>query len=194
MGARHSVEVKFSRQTVALSTTHCRGKPGKRRRLSLQKFGAPFARRGAETRAKRLVEIRQVVESAVVGNLRNAARALLRAAKRMAGRIEPGVEQPTAKGLLKFLETQMQGSRGDAELCCHEIRGQRRVMQVSTAEVEQRLELQFRLHTAERGVDMVEQTDQIAEIFGQQRQFALGQVVGGQLQQMPPGKVDIDRI
>src|SRR5262249_51188357 len=70
---------------------------------------------------------------------------------------------------------------------------QRGVVQVSTAELEQRLELQFRLHTAELGVGMIEQGEQIAEIFCQQSQFAVGQVVGGQLQQMPAGKGGIHR-
>ena len=59
-------------------------------------------------------------------------------AQRIAGRIEPGVEQPTAKGLLQFLEAQMQRPCGDAELRRHKIRGQRGVMQIPPAEVEQR--------------------------------------------------------
>ena len=41
---------------------------------------------------------------------------------------------------------------------------------------------------------MIEQRQQIAEILGQQGHFALSQVVGGQLQQVPAGEVDIHRI
>ena len=67
-------------------------------------------------------------------------------------------------------------------------------MQIAPAEVEQRLELQFGLHAIDWGVGMIKQRQQIAEILGQQGQFALSQVVGCQLQQVPAGKVDIHRI
>ena len=67
-------------------------------------------------------------------------------------------------------------------------------MQVSTAEVEQRLELQFGLHAADRGFGVIDQCKQIAEIFSQQGLFTVGQVVRRQLQQMPASQVDIHRI
>ena len=72
--------------------------------------------------------MRQIVESAAVGNLRNAASVLSRIAKHVAGRVQARVEQPTAEGLLQFLESQMQGSRGNAELRSDKIRRQRGVM------------------------------------------------------------------
>src|SRR5690242_8087752 len=74
------------------------------RSLRLDELKSKFARRHAEACAECLVEVRQIVESAAVGNLGNSKRRLVRILECPAAGVQPRLEQPAAERLSKRLE------------------------------------------------------------------------------------------
>ena len=82
----------------------------------------PLAGGHAEACTERLVEMRQIVETATVGNFRDGSRLLQRVSQRLVARVEPRLEQPAAECLPELFEAQVQSSHRDAEVLRYDAR------------------------------------------------------------------------
>src|SRR5207344_2614680 len=94
---------------------------------------SPFARRHVEVGAKRLVEVREIVEAPAIGDLRNVQGLLIRIAECRAARLEPVFKHPVAECLTNLLEPQMQGPDRNTEIVGDELRRQLGVVKLLPA-------------------------------------------------------------
>src|SRR5262245_465125 len=100
--------------------------------LPLGEFVEPLGRRHLETGAERLVEVRQIVEAAIVGDLGNVVVAALGFQHLRAG-IEPGFEQPAAESRSQSFKAAVNRSERHGKMRRHKLRRQVRAVQVLPA-------------------------------------------------------------
>ena len=83
---------------------------------------APFARRAVKMPAKRLVEVREVVEAQAINNFRDIQRPLIVVAQCCAARIEPVIQYPAAKRRSNLAEPGMKGPHRKAQVVRRKLR------------------------------------------------------------------------
>src|SRR5262245_1463390 len=66
------------------------------------------------------VEMRQVIEAATVGDLRDAAAVLVRVAQGFSAGLQPHFQQPVAESLPKLFESEMQCAHRNAKMLGNE--------------------------------------------------------------------------
>src|SRR5262245_34714593 len=75
-----------------------------------------LTRRHAVSLTKGPVEMRQVIETAIVGDLRDAAAVLVRVAQGFSAGFQPHFQQPVAESLPKLFESEMQCAHRNAKM------------------------------------------------------------------------------
>src|SRR5262249_11111227 len=137
-----------------------------RSRLSLfpGKLVAPLRWSHLKPGAEGLVEMRQIIEAAIVGDLGNVVMTAL-ASQYLRACIEPGFEQPASERRSQPFKAAVNCSERHGKMRRHELRRQLRAMQVLPAERQHCCGLKFGPQAAWRNIGRARQRQQVAEVF-----------------------------